>query len=205
LSFTGGFLDAFLYVAHGRVFAGALTGNTVLAGIALLSRDSRDIAHHLLPIVGFVGGICSAFITEIRLRHHVVLVALALESAGLLAASLLPHSFPDPLFILLLSAVAGYQVGSFRKVDSFVYNATFITGNIVRAVESFHALQFQIQPRRSAREFRDLGSIVVLFVAGVIAAALLAGRLGNHALWAPLAAVLIVLVMAVRGDLRSAV
>lgn len=202
LSFTGGFLDAFLYVAHGRVFAGALTGNVVLAGIALLSRNSRDITHHLLPIVGFVAGICGAFFTGLRLRRHVVLVSLILESVGLFVASLLPHSFPEALFILLLSGLAGYQVGSFRKVDSFVYNATFITGNIIRTVESFHAVELRIERRKSMREFRDLGLVVVLFVAGVVLAALLAGRLGNRALFVPLAAVLGVLAMAIWRDLR---
>jgi uncharacterized membrane protein YoaK (UPF0700 family) len=204
LSFTGGFLDAFLYVTHGHIFAGALTGNFVLAGIALLGRDSADIVHHLLPILGFVAGICSAFFAGIRLRHHVVLVALVLESVGLLIASLLPSSFPDPLFIVLLSGLAGYQVGSFRKVDSFVYNATFITGNVVRAVESFHSAQLRIHLRRSMRECRDFAWIVALFFAGVMLAAVLAGRLGNHALWVPMTAVLVVLAMAVRGDLRYA-
>ena len=174
----------------------------VLAGIALLSRDSRDITIHLLPIFGFIAGICAAFFTAIRLRRHVVLVALALESVGLFVASLLPHTFPDSLFILLLSGLAGYQVGSFRKVDSFVYNATFITGNVVRAFESLHKLELNIERRNSILQFRDLGLIVILFIAGVIAAALLAGRLGNRALWLPLAAVLAVLAMALRADLR---
>ncbi len=202
LSFTGGFLDAFLYVAHGHVFAGALTGNVILAGIALLSHNTRDITLHVLPILGFIAGICLAFFTGIRLRHHVVLVALVAESVGLFVASFQPATFPDSLFILLLSGLAGYQVGSFRKVDSFLYNATFITGSIVRAVESFHALEFGIQREESIRGLRDLGSIVVLFAVGVVAAVLLAVRIGNHALLVPMAAVLGVLAMAIFGDLR---
>src|SRR6187402_1432230 len=32
VSFSGGFLDAFTYVGHGRVFANAMTGNVVLLG-----------------------------------------------------------------------------------------------------------------------------------------------------------------------------
>jgi uncharacterized membrane protein YoaK (UPF0700 family) len=202
LSFTGGFLDAFLYVAHGGVFAGALTGNVILAGIALLHHNATDITLHMLPIVAFIAGICGAFFTAIRLRHHVVLVALALEALGLLVASFLPASFPDWLFILLLSGLAGYQVGSFRRVESFLYNATFITGSIVRAVESFHAIQLGIDPEKSRRALRDLGSTVVLFAVGVTAAVLLAVRIYNHALLVPMVAVLIVLAMALFGDLR---
>ena len=202
LSFTGGFLDAFLYVAHGRVFAGALTGNLVLAGIALLGRDPHNIVHHLLPIAGFITGICAAFIVAMKLRHHVVLIALGLEAVGLFIASLLPHSTPDLIFIPLVSTLAAFQVGSFRKVDTFVYNSTFITGNMLRAIEAFHTALFRIELHDSVLEVRDLGLVILLFFTGAVTSALLVGRIGNHALWVPTATVLIVLSMAVFGDLR---
>lgn len=202
LTFAGGFLDAFLYVAHGNVFAGAMTGNAVLAGIALLSRNAHDVLHHLVPIVAFVIGLWCAFVVETRVRHHVVLTALSLEAAGLFVASWLPHSFPDVAFISLICILAGYQVGSFRKVDSFVYNATFIAGNLLRTVESLHELLLRVRLRHSLLEARDLGLILVFFVAGAVSAAIATHRMGNHALWIPLLAVLIVLALAIRRDLR---
>ncbi|HXS13504.1 MAG TPA: YoaK family protein [Acidobacteriaceae bacterium] len=203
LTFTGGFLDAFLYVTHGGVFAGAMTGNLVLFGIALLSRDSHQALHHLLPIVAFALGIWCAFVAEAGLRHHVVLVALALESAGLFIASLLPHTFPGRLFIALICILAGYQVGSFRTVDTFVYNATFIAGNILRTVESFHAILIRIRHGKPMREFRDLGLVLVLFLVGAVTAATLAGRMGNHALCVPLVAVLAVLSITLWRELKQ--
>ena len=115
---------------------------------------------------------------------------------------MLPHSFPDLLFIPLICGLAGYQVGSFRKVDTFIYNATFIAGNLLRTVESLHAALVGIQQRKSMREFRDLGLVLVLFVAGAVIAAILAGSMGNHALWIPLAAVLVVLSMTLWRDLK---
>ena len=33
-------------------------------------------------------------------------------------------------FTALIAFVASYQVPSFRKVDSFTYNSTFMTGNL---------------------------------------------------------------------------
>ena len=198
LTFTGGFLDAFLYIAHGQVFAGAMTGNAVLAGIALLSRNAHDMLHHLVPIAAFVVGLWCAFVIETRLRHHVVLAALSLEAAGLAVASCLPRSFPDVAFISLICILAGYQVGSFRKVDSFVYNATFIAGNLLRAVESLHQALLHVRLRHSLLEARDLALILLFFVAGAVAAVAATRRMGNHALWVPLVAVLIVLAAAVR-------
>ena len=201
LTFTGGFLDAFLYIAHGQVFAGAMTGNVVLTGIALLSRNTHDMLHHLVPIVAFVVGLWCAFVIETRIRHHVVLIALSLEAAGLFVAAWLPHSFPDVAFISLICILAGYQVGSFRKVDNFVYNATFIAGNLLRAVESLHQALLRVRLRHSLLEARDLALVLLVFVAGAVIAAITAGRMGNHALWIPLAAVLIVLATALWHDL----
>lgn len=202
LTFVGGFLDAFLYVAHGNVFAGAMTGNVVLAGIAVLSRDSHEFLHHLLPIVGFAVGVWCAYALESRLRHHLVLVALSLEAAGLFAASQLPANFPDSLFIPLICWLAGYQVGSFRKVDKFVYNATFIAGNLLHAVESLQSAIAHVRKRESLREFRDLGLVLLFFTAGAVAAATITRRMGNHALYVPLIAVLVVLTIAVTRDLE---
>lgn len=202
LTFTGGFLDAFLYIAHGNVFAGAMTGNGVLAGIALLSRNAHDMVHHLVPIAAFVAGLWCAFVIETRVRHHVVLTALSLEAAGLAVASFLPHGFPDVLFISLICILAGYQVGSFRRVDNFVYNATFIAGNLLRTVESLHEALLHVRLRHSILEARDLGLVLLFFVAGAVAAALVTGHMGNHALWIPCVAILIVLVVAIRRDLR---
>jgi len=66
LAFTGGSLDAFLYLEHGKVFAGAMTGNTVLAGIALLSHDHTDAIRHILPIVAFLIGVWIAKLLDDR-------------------------------------------------------------------------------------------------------------------------------------------
>ena len=202
LSFTGGFLDAFLNIAHGNVFAGAMTGNAVLAGIAVLSRNGHDMLHHLLPIAGFAAGIWCAYVLESRLRHHLVLIALSLEAIGLCVASQLRAGFPDSLFIPLICCVAGFQVGSFRKVDKFVYNATFIAGNLLHAIESLHNAVLHIRQHQSLREFRDLGLVLIVFTTGAVTAAAITGRMGNHALYIPLAAILVVLAIAITRDLE---
>lgn len=206
LAFTGGFLDAFLYVAHGRVFAGAMSGNAVLAGIALFSHNRHDTLQHLLPIAAFALGILAAFIVESRLMRHTVLIGLGLEATGLFIASWLPRSFPDTLFVPLICSVAGYQIASFRTVDTFAYNATFIAGNLRSTIESLHTLlrrnTNRETRRNSLREFRDLGLVLVLFTLGAVGSALLTPRLGNHALWIPLAAVLAVLSIALERDLH---
>ena len=66
LALTGGFLDAYTYVARGRVFANAQTGNIVLLGMNLADRNFSAALSYLIPIVAFVAGVAMAEV----IRHH---------------------------------------------------------------------------------------------------------------------------------------
>jgi uncharacterized membrane protein YoaK (UPF0700 family) len=203
LAFTGGSLDAFLYLNHGKVFAGAMTGNSVLAGIALLSHDHQEAVHHLLPIAAFIVGVWCEQLLE---RHvpHAVIFGLSAEIVVLFAASWLPSNFPDNVFIVCVTLVAAYQIASFRQVDEFTYNSTFITGNLRAAIEALHGTVQPEKRRESLCKFRDLGLVVVVFICGAMCGALLAPRALNRTLWLPVAALTVVLTMVVGRELRAA-
>src|SRR5215813_13388277 len=64
LTMSGGFLDAFTWLALGGVFASSQTGNVVFLGVYVASGQWQRAAHHLLPIAGFVLGASLA----VRLR-----------------------------------------------------------------------------------------------------------------------------------------
>lgn len=202
LAFTGGSLDAFLYLNHGKVFAGAMTGNAVFAGIALLSHDRYNALHHLLPIVAFMVGVwCEQLFNE-HVPHPVV-VGLAAEILVLFTASWLSGSFPDNIFIAAIAFVAAYQIASFRRVDEYTYNSTFMTGNLRDAIEALHGILHSEHRRESLRKFRDFGLVVVCFITGAMCGALLAPRVFNRTLLLPAATLAVVLAMVVACDLRS--
>lgn len=183
LAFAGGTLDAFLYLVHGKVFAGAMTGNAVLCGIAILGRKGPDILHHALPIAAFLCGVWISEVLQSRIKHHAVTLGLALETAGLLGASFLPLSFPDPVFVFLIALLAAFQIASFRTTDTYSYNSTFITGDLrTFIVGLYKALQSGTRAE-GLRQFRDLGGVIASFLAGALAAAALASRHANHTLW----------------------
>lgn len=203
LAFIGGILDAFLYLDHGRVFAGAMTGNAVLCAVALLHRDAHDALMHLLPLLCFAVGAWAAYVAESRIRHA-VLAALSIEAACLFVASFLPPGFPDLVFIAIVSGLAGFQVGSFRTVDKFVYSSTFITGELREGLDALHRALQPATRRKGMREFRDLGLVILFFLAGAVSGALLAVRIGNHTLWLPVALLLIVLGLVLRRENKHA-
>ena len=197
LAFTGGLLDAFVYLNHGHVFASAMTGNGVLFGIALLARDIPQAILHLVPGIAFLAGVATSKLFESTLGSRAVIAGLLLELITLFAVSWLPQTFPAMAFTAIIAFVASYQVSSFRKVDAFAYNSTFITGNLRTVGDGFfEALSATSDPAARAagrRKFRDLSLVIVSFLLGALFGSFLAPRFSNHTLWfalPPLAVIL---------------
>ena len=198
LAFTGGALDAFIYLNHGHVFATAITGNGVLLGVSILHHDYVEAIHRLVPILGFILGVFLSHLLDKTLKHHTVTVGLACEISALFIASFLPGRFPDPAFVLIISIVAAYQVSSFRKADNYAYNSTFITGNLRTAVDGLYDALAPTKRKAGLRKFRELSCIVLAFITGATTGAILSPHLYNHTLWLINLPLLAVLVLALR-------
>jgi len=193
LAITGGALDAFIYLNHGHVFAAAMTGNGVLLGVSILHHDYAQALRHLLPIFGFITGVFFANLLDKSLKHHAVTVGLVCEISALFVASFLPSRFPDLAFVPIIAIVAAYQITSFRQVDTYAYNSTFITSNLRTAVDGLYDALTPAKRKAGLRKFRELSCIVLAFLGGAIAGAILSPHLYNHTLWLinlPLIAVL---------------
>jgi uncharacterized membrane protein YoaK (UPF0700 family) len=204
LGLTGGALDAFLYLNHGKVFAGSMTANAVLSCIALLGHDHHAALHRLIPLAAFVLGVWGEEVLERHIERHAVVIGLTIEILVFAVCSWLPKSFPDDLFIFIITIVCTYQVASFRTVAEYTYNSTFVTGNLRQAFTALHAAAYPDSRSEALHEFRHLGSIILCFLVGAVCGGLLAPRVGNHTLWLPVATLTIILLLAIRGDLRSA-
>ena len=54
LALSGGFQDAYSFLARGHVFANAQTGNIVLFGTKVFALDIAGAIHYLLPVTAFM-------------------------------------------------------------------------------------------------------------------------------------------------------
>jgi uncharacterized membrane protein YoaK (UPF0700 family) len=203
LATTGGMLDAFVYLNHGHVFANAMTGNVVLLGISALSHNWVQALRHFVPLCAFVTGVTAAKFMGSRLRHRAGLIGLTIETAALFTVSLLPASFPQMAFTAIIAFVASYQVASFRYVDSFSYNSTFVTGNLRTVVDGLYEALSPSTHRQGLKKAKDLGLICLCFLLGVIAGATLAPRFANHTLWFALPLLVIAAVLVAPAALAS--
>ncbi|MCU1248128.1 MAG: hypothetical protein JWQ49_1157 [Edaphobacter sp.] len=187
LAATGGLLDAVVYLNHGHVFANAMTGNIVFFAIAIFGRDWTEIIPHLVPLAGFFAGVLTSKHLRTRLGMRSVVLGLALEIVAIFVLGWLPGSFPEMAFTGIIAYVAAFQVASFRRVDRFAYNSTFITGNLRDVAEGLYDA---LTPGSTAEtrekgssQARALGLICLCFLVGAILGAWAAPRFGNHSLW----------------------
>jgi uncharacterized membrane protein YoaK (UPF0700 family) len=196
LAATGGILDAMVYVLHGHVFANAMSGNVILLGITLFSRDWMQALRHIVPILSFVAGTVASRLLRLLPQVHAAVIVLALEMAVLGIAGWLPLSFPEMIFTAIIAFISAFQVSTFRHIDDLPYNSTFITGNLRTATEAFvnqllapNSEEHKLQ----AGKARKLFLVCLWFLFGALAGAWGSPCLGNRTLW--LAAPLLLVVL----------
>ncbi len=62
LAFTAGSMDAIAFVALGNVFTSAMSGNTILLGLALGQGRMSAASHSLAAFLGYVAGVAGAVV-----------------------------------------------------------------------------------------------------------------------------------------------
>jgi uncharacterized membrane protein YoaK (UPF0700 family) len=205
LAGAGGLLDAMVYLNHGHVFANAMTGNVIFLAIAVLAHEWREVLPRVIPILGFFAGVITS--RHLRSRHsHAAIMGLAFEIVTLFALGWLPLSFPSMAFTGIIAFVAALQVASFRRVDRFAFNSTFVTGNLRDAIEGLYdtfAPSTNAEVREKGRaQAIDLGLICLCFLAGAVTGAWAAPRFGNRTLWLTEPLLLAVFIRLLRGSTK---
>lgn len=121
---VGGSADAIAYVRFGT-FVGAMTGNTVLLAIAVISGHADEIAYHFCIIATFFVAVIAAQMAQIS---RIPAGAILLVTAAMLAGS----AFIENKWSAALSAGAlGVQNGAIRRIGGVSINSVFVTGNLV--------------------------------------------------------------------------
>lgn len=200
LSLVGGFLDAYTYLDHGGVFAGAQSGNVVLMAISAARGEWAQALRHVPSILAFCLGVAAAEGLR-RLRRPPLGLStpafvLLVEACLLFLVGSLSPVVPDQLVIIVVAFAAALQLSSFGLLHRWNYNSTMTTGNLRTAVQS--TMRWLIDRKPDARaEALNLGGVIVGFAVGAAAGGVLSVLLHHQAIW--IAAVLLCLVMPMVG------
>jgi uncharacterized membrane protein YoaK (UPF0700 family) len=187
LTLSGGFLDAFTYVGHGRVFANTMTGNVALLGVNVAAADWTQAVRHIPPLIAFVFAVFVVHVLRLdavaRSVHRPAVICLLLEIVFLVVvAGGLVH-LPELWPISGISFVATLQTLSFTHIGNLTYTSVMTTGNLRRAAKK---LLEGLIPRYNRDALHDallLGMAGFSFFAGAVLGGWLTGRLLDRALW----------------------
>jgi uncharacterized membrane protein YoaK (UPF0700 family) len=170
LTTTGGFLDAFTYVGHGRVFANTMTANVVFLATFIASAQWISALHILPTILAFMFGVFLAYRARnpvfLRSIRRPALVCLILEIGFLAIVSILPGSFPAIILVPGIALVAAIQNSIFTQVESWVYNSVMTTGNLRGFAESLYSGAVFKRDPKAMREASVFGAICFCFGLG---------------------------------------
>ncbi len=141
LALSGGFMDAYSYLCHGKVFANGQTGNMVLLGINIFEGNWLRALNYAMPITCFVIGLLIAETirykaNKSRTKLHWRQGVLLAEIAFLAIVSQIPV---DLIANSLTSLACGIQVEAFRKLHGNNFATTMCIGNLRSGTEKLFA------------------------------------------------------------------
>ncbi len=202
LSMAGGFLDAFTWLAHGGVFANAQTGNVVLLGVFAAAGQWSQAMRHVPPIIAFLLGVFVAHRLRVhgsrRGAHRAALFSLSFEIVVLAVIATLPSRFPDLPIVLGIAFVATLQTCSFTIVEDWSYSSVMTTGNLRRTAEALFDGTMGLGERDALHQARVFATICATFCLGAGVGAFVTDRLANAALAAPIALLLVALLLCLK-------
>ena len=142
LAFVGGYGDAASFVLA-KTFTGHVTGNLVLAAIAVSAHEWRAALGHLSAIVTFLIGI---FVSALIVRPLKAwsswpflptimgMEVILIVAASLALASRLAHGVE--IFVIFVSLALGLQNGAFRRAGGISVHTTYLTGMITSLISA---------------------------------------------------------------------
>lgn len=147
LAISGGYMDAYSYLARGGVFANAQTGNMVLLGIGIIQGKILETSKYLIPIIAFVVGILVAELIQNKFntlkRTDWRQFVLIIEILAIIVAAFLPLGAMDTVANTLISFVSALQMQSFRHMNGNAFASTMCTGNLRSGTESLYRYAFK--------------------------------------------------------------
>jgi uncharacterized membrane protein YoaK (UPF0700 family) len=186
----GGFLDSFTWVAHGRVFVNAQTGNIILFGVFAAQDDWSQAFRHLPPMLAFFPGVVAA--QWVRKRSfpdnppRAMAVCLGIEIAILTVVGCVSFAFPHLAVVFAIAFAAAMQNSGFDHVGKWSYASVVTTGNLRSLGDAWFALMFLPRNPDASDKARTLAIVCASFACGALAGAALTVSLGKLAIVFPI-------------------
>lgn len=129
LAIVAGYADAIGFLTFGA-FAGAMTGNTVLLGIALAGAQYADAAQSAIIIAAFMVGVAFSAVLGSRVPLAAI---LGIEAVAIMGAALIAPNLAAPV----LAFAMGLQNATMTRFSGTSLNTVVLTGNLQKMIQDF--------------------------------------------------------------------
>ena len=182
LTLLGGAIDAVSYMGFDHTLPAAQTGKLLLLMVDITRLNVQGIAIKMTTLLSFIAGLVVS-----RCAYHYyrsiywrIYILVGLSAACLFTFLAFDH-LPSGLAIAPLSFTLAMTTGAFNKVENELYNNSFTTGNIKKAIIAWCEFLFKGQAEQKERAV-VFTCLVLSFVIGAFTAALFYFLFGMAAL-----------------------
>lgn len=185
LAFSGGFQDAYTYIARDHVFANAQTGNVVLMSTYFMQGQWSRGLRYLLPLLAFAAGVFAAENVQFYRGHakklHWRQTILIAEILIMLAVGFMPQSM-NMTANVLISFSCAMQVQAFRKVGGNTYASTMCIGNL-RSGTAALSSYVRTRNRKDLEKMLYYFGVILVFAVGAGIGGILSKTFGERTIW----------------------
>jgi len=177
LAFVGGYGDAASFVLA-RTFTGHLTGNLVLAAIAVATHDWRAMLGPLAAIVTFLIGVLLSTLLARPLKAGpswpLLPTIMGIEVILIVGASVAVASavaYGGAVFVIFVSLALGLQNGAFRRAGGVSVHTTYLTGMVTRLLsKEAEKYASEVAPAPGTHPDPQIGLLTGIWIAFVLGA-----------------------------------
>ncbi len=177
LAFVGGYGDAASFVLA-KTFTGHLTGNLVLAAIAVATHDWRAMLGPLAAIVTFLIGVLLSTLLARPLKAWpswpLLPTIMGIEVILIVGASVAVASavaYRAAVFVIFVSLALGLQNGAFRRAGGVSVHTTYLTGLITRLLsKEAEKYASEVAPAPVTHPDPQIGLLTGIWIAFILGA-----------------------------------
>lgn len=184
-TFLMGFIDSYTYIQFDGAFASAQTGNLVLLGSKLFSAQWTETLSHLWVFAGFALGTFAGEAVIDKSKHHGLgkyRIYLLLRIVLLLLLATFQAIFSSAIMLFIIGSLAGYELTMFRKFRGTAVTNGIMTGNTKNLMNNLYRFLFK-GDKKARMDFSNLALIVIIFLLGAGAGALVTNYNEALSLW----------------------
>lgn len=208
LILVAGFYGGYTLSVRGGAFCNAQTANMALFAVAVGQGNWSRASYYLIPMSAYLlGTMVSEAVPKPLRKTHLMrwdTFLTMIEIIVVIIVGLIPRSAPDQICQVIINFICAMQYNTFRQAEGISMATTFCTNHIrMFGVNLTRMLRRDPIHTDCGEKTKAHGGMLLYFLLGVLAAALLCRWLDTYAIWCALIPLLVLFVDLLHADLTT--